>query len=69
MIFKVFYQERMNEVPVRENTKTLYIEGESEREIRTKLTDRGYNIELIQPIKGAFLEYEKQNEHFRVLEN
>lgn len=69
MIFKVFYQERMNEVPVRENTKTLYIEGESERNIRTKLTDRGYNIEYIQPIKGAFLEYEKQNEHFRVLEN
>ena len=27
-----------------------------------------YNIELITPIDGAFLEYEKQSEDFKVLE-
>lgn len=68
MIFKVFYQATTQEIPVRENTKTFYIEGESERDIRKKLGDRDINIEYIQAIKGAFLEYEKQNEHFKVLE-
>lgn len=68
MLFKVFYQEALHEVPVRENTKTFYIEGESERDIRKKLGNREINIEYIQPIEGAFLEYEKQSEDFKVLE-
>jgi DNA-dependent RNA polymerase auxiliary subunit epsilon len=68
MLFKVFYQESLHEVPVRENTKTLFINGESERDIRKKLTDRKYNIEYINPVTGAYLEYEKQNEDFKVLE-
>jgi DNA-dependent RNA polymerase auxiliary subunit epsilon len=68
MLYKVYYQERITQVPVRENTKTLYIEGESERDIRTKIADRGYNVELVQPVKGAYLEYEKQKEDFKVLE-
>ena len=33
-----------------------------------KLTQYPYNIEFITPIEGAFLEYEKQNEDFKVLE-
>lgn len=68
MLFKVFYQGSMREVPVRENTKTLFIEGESERDIRKKLTGREFNIEYIQAVEGAYLEYEKQNEHYKVLE-
>ncbi|UQD51548.1 hypothetical protein C0971_05570 [Bacillus methanolicus] len=68
MIFKVFYQESMTQVPVREKTKTLYIEAESERDVRSKLADRAINIEFIQPISGAFLEYEQQKEDFKVLE-
>jgi DNA-dependent RNA polymerase auxiliary subunit epsilon len=68
MLFKVYYQERLTEVPVRENTKTLYIEGESERDVRKKIADRHFNIELIQAVQGAHLEYEKQSEHFKVLE-
>lgn len=68
MLFKVYFQESMNEVPVRENTKTLFIEGESERDVRKKLTERKFNIEYIQAVQGAYLEYEKQNEHFKVLE-
>lgn len=68
MIYKVFYQPTTHEVPVRENTKTFYIEGESERDIRKKLQGREINIEYIQPIEGAFLEYEKEHADFKVLE-
>jgi DNA-dependent RNA polymerase auxiliary subunit epsilon len=68
MIYKIYYQENIKEVPVRENTKSLYIEGESVRDVRTKIADRGYNVEFVQPVNGAFLEYEQQNEDFKVLE-
>ncbi|MBD0406105.1 DNA-dependent RNA polymerase auxiliary subunit epsilon family protein [Bacillus sp. 1021] len=68
MIYKVFYQKKADEVPVRENTDSLYIEGVSERDVRTKLKDKKYNIEFVQPVDGAFLEYEKQSENFKVLE-
>ena len=37
MIFKVFYQESKTQVPVREMTKTMYVEGEYVRDIRTKV--------------------------------
>lgn len=69
MIFKVYYQESVTEVPVRENTKTLYIEGESEKDVRTKLNGRGFNVEYVQAVQGAYLDYEKQSEHYKVLEN
>lgn len=68
MLYKIYYQEKIHEVPVREKTKSLFIEGESERDVRMKIADREYNIEYIQAVKGAFLEYEKQNEDFKVLE-
>ncbi|WP_075981084.1 DNA-dependent RNA polymerase subunit epsilon [Bacillus massilinigeriensis] len=68
MIFKVFYQETKTEIPVRENTKTLFIEAESERDVRTKLANKPFNIEFVTEVKGAFLEYEKQKEEFKVLE-
>lgn len=68
MMFKVFYQETANEAPVRERTKTFFIEAESEREVRAKLKDKEYNIEYIQPVNDVFLEFEKQNENFKVLE-
>jgi len=68
MIFKVFFQEIKTEVPVRERTKTIYVEAESEREVRKKLADRNYNIEFIQKLDEAHLENEKHSENF-VLEN
>lgn len=68
MVYKVYYQESKKEVPVREKTKTIYVEGKSERDVRTKLADRPYNIEFVTVVKGDFLEYEKQNEDFKVLE-
>ncbi|MBY0097717.1 DNA-dependent RNA polymerase subunit epsilon [Mesobacillus maritimus] len=68
MIYKVYYQEKITEVPVRENTQTLYVEANSEREVRKKLSDRPINIERIQSVEGQYLEYERQKEYFEVLE-
>ncbi|MFD3447976.1 DNA-dependent RNA polymerase subunit epsilon [Microbacteriaceae bacterium 4G12] len=68
MIFKVFYQESALQVPVRETTKVLYIEAGSEREVRTKLSQFNYNIELVQELAGAHLEYEQKSENFKITE-
>lgn len=68
MIFKVLYQELPNEVPVRERTKSLYIEAETERKVREKLSDRGINIEFIQALDEAHLNYEQTSSDFH-LEN
>ncbi|UTW69134.1 DUF1447 family protein [Anaerobacillus sp. HL2] len=59
MIFKVLFQERLVEVPVREKTKSIYVEANSEMEVRQKLATRNYNIEFILPVEGECLEYEK----------
>ncbi|SFA76554.1 DNA-dependent RNA polymerase auxiliary subunit epsilon [Bacillus sp. cl95] len=68
MIFKVYFQESKLQVPVRENTKTVYVEAESEKDVRNKLADRNYNIEFVTSVTGNFLEYEQTNEDFKVLE-
>jgi DNA-dependent RNA polymerase auxiliary subunit epsilon len=68
MVFKVYYQESITEVPVREKTKSVFVEGSSEKEVRSKLADRGYNIEFVTAVTGNFLEYEQQNEDYNVLE-
>ncbi len=66
MIYKVYYQETKLEVPVRENTKSLYLEATDVREVRAKLQDRNYNIELIQLLEGNYLEYEQASENYRL---
>lgn len=66
MIYKVYYQENKLEVPVRENTKSLYLEANDVREVREKLQDRNYNIELIQLLEGNYLEYEQASENYRL---
>lgn len=68
MVFKIYYQERIVEVPVREKTKVLYVEGDSVKDVRKKIADRGYNVEFVQEVTGAFLQYEQQNEDYKVLE-
>lgn len=70
MIFKVNYQESKTDAPLRENTKSLYIEAESISDVRSKLTkNTPYNIEFIQELSEAHLEYEQEtNPDFKVLE-
>ncbi|MHD0398085.1 DNA-dependent RNA polymerase subunit epsilon [Staphylococcus simulans] len=65
-IYKVFYQDDKSEVIVRENTQTIYVEGNSEEEVRKYLKDRNYNIEFITKLEGAHLEYEQKSEDFDV---
>ncbi|MBS4198799.1 DNA-dependent RNA polymerase auxiliary subunit epsilon family protein [Bacillus sp. FJAT-49732] len=69
MIYKVYYQESKNEVPVREKTKSMYFETNNERTVRQMLKDQKINIEYIQLLEGEYLEYEKQSEHFKLQEN
>ncbi|WP_026700069.1 DNA-dependent RNA polymerase subunit epsilon [Salibacterium aidingense] len=66
MIFKVYYQKDFNQIPVRENTDSLFIEAETEREVRQKLADKNYNIEFIQPVSEDQLKHEQKKEDFKV---
>ncbi|WP_251516080.1 MULTISPECIES: DNA-dependent RNA polymerase subunit epsilon [Staphylococcus] len=65
-VFKVFFQHNKSEVIVREKTQTIYVEAQSEEQVRRYLKDRDYNIEFITKLEGAHLEYEKQSEDFNV---
>lgn len=66
MIYKVLYQESSDIAPVRERTKSLYLEAESEREVRQKLSNRNINVEFIQALDDVHLEYEKKSESFAI---
>ncbi|MCO7126257.1 DNA-directed RNA polymerase subunit epsilon [Sporolactobacillus shoreicorticis] len=66
MIYKVLYQQSKDEVPVREQTETLYLEASDVRDVRKKMADKPYNVEFIQPLTGKFLEYEKTSAEFKL---
>ncbi|QTM99275.1 DUF1447 family protein [Sediminibacillus dalangtanensis] len=66
MVYKVLYQELPEEIPVRERTKSLYFEAESERQVRKELASRNINIEFIQQLDETHLEYEKQSPDYKV---
>ena len=66
MIYKIYYQENVLEVPVRENTQCMYIEANSEKEVRELLKGRNYNLEYIQLLEGKHLEYEQASQHFEL---
>lgn len=66
MIYKVYYQENVLEVPVRENTNSMYIEADSVRDVRQLLKDRNLNIEYIQLLEGKHLEHEQASPHFEL---
>ncbi|MFB1081270.1 DNA-dependent RNA polymerase subunit epsilon [Jeotgalibacillus sp. JSM ZJ347] len=66
MIFKVYYQEVASEVPVREKTKAMYIESDTEENVRKKLSGHGYNIEFVQKLEGKYLEYEQNHQNYKL---
>ncbi|MFT8870936.1 MAG: DNA-directed RNA polymerase subunit epsilon [Sporolactobacillus sp.] len=66
MIYKVFYQQSAKEVPVRENTMTLYLEADNVRDVRQKLANRPINVEFIQALKGKFLSFEQHSAGFKL---
>ncbi|WP_210133165.1 MULTISPECIES: RNA polymerase epsilon subunit [unclassified Staphylococcus] len=65
-VFKVFYQHNKDEVIVRENTQTIYVEAQTEEQVRRYLKKLNYNIEFVTKLEGTHLEYEKQSDHFNV---
>ena len=50
---------------MRENTQSLYVEAQTEEQVRRYLKDRNFNIEFITKLEGAHLDYEN-SEHFNV---
>lgn len=44
---------------MRENTQSLYVEAQTEEQVRRYLKDRNFNIEFITKLEGAHLDYEK----------
>ncbi|QIL46281.1 DNA-dependent RNA polymerase auxiliary subunit epsilon family protein [Vagococcus coleopterorum] len=69
MIYKVFYQETKTRNPKREQTKSLYLEADSEVAARMTVEDNTpYHIELVQLLEGNHLDYEKENAEFSLTE-
>ncbi|PIC86543.1 MULTISPECIES: DNA-dependent RNA polymerase subunit epsilon [unclassified Sporosarcina] len=66
MIFKVYYHLNVHEVPVRENTLSLYVEAETEKEVRDQLKGRDLMIEYVQKLEGEHLTYEQASPDFHV---
>jgi len=66
MVFKVLFQESLLEAPIRERTRSIYVEAESIREVRLKLVERNLNIELVQPLDAEHLAYEQASEFFEL---
>ncbi|MCP8616056.1 DNA-dependent RNA polymerase subunit epsilon [Salirhabdus salicampi] len=66
MVFKVYYHEPSEEVPVRERTDSLYVEAESVTDVRRKLADRNMNIAHVEKLEEGHLAYEQRSEDFKV---
>ena len=67
MIFKVYYQPSMKINPRRENTRSLYLDADSEVSARRLVEENtSYNIEYIELLDEKSLEYEKQNADFKI---
>ncbi|WP_017548395.1 DNA-dependent RNA polymerase subunit epsilon [Salinicoccus carnicancri] len=60
-VFKVFFQESLDNRIIREDTMTRYFEAASETEVRQSLKDSGYNIEFVQELSPDHLAYEREN--------
>lgn len=69
MIFKVYYQPTKRISPRRENTECLYLEADSEIEARALVEEQtNHNIEFIEQLDGAALEYEQQSVNYQLTE-
>ena len=69
MVFKVYYQPTKKINPRRENTESLYLEAHSEPEARVLVeSNTEYNVEFIEELSDAALEYEKESPAFKLTE-
>lgn len=69
MVFKIYYQETKQQNPKRENTQVMYIEAANQPDARELVeTKTNHNIEFIEELSTAALEYEKQSVSFKITE-
>lgn len=70
MTFKVYYQPSKKSNPKRENTHVMYFEAKDEVEARHLVETRfpECNVEFIEALDEATLEYEKQSVNFKLTE-
>lgn len=69
MVFKIYYQETKSQNPKRENTKVMYVESASLADVRHDVeTKTTHNIEFIEELSAAALEYEQQSVNFAMTE-
>lgn len=69
MIYKVYYQETKVRNPKREDTQSIYVEGESDAAVRQLVEENTpYNIEYVQLLDGNHLAYEQEHAEFKLTE-
>ncbi|MBP1046384.1 DNA-dependent RNA polymerase auxiliary subunit epsilon family protein [Enterococcus sp. BWM-S5] len=69
MIYKVYYQETKVRNPKREDTQSIYVEGESDVAVRQLVEENTpYNIEYVQLLDGNHLAYEQEHAEFKLTE-
>ncbi|MBL1228884.1 DNA-dependent RNA polymerase auxiliary subunit epsilon family protein [Enterococcus sp. BWB1-3] len=69
MIYKVYYQETKIRNPKREDTKSIYVEGDNDVVVRQLVEDNTpYNIEYVQLLEGNHLAYEQEHAEFKLTE-
>ncbi|GBG93926.1 hypothetical protein LFYK43_03850 [Ligilactobacillus salitolerans] len=69
MIYKVYYQPSKNISPRRESTESLYLEADSEVAARALVEEQTeHNVEFIEALDGAALEYEQQSANYHLTE-
>lgn len=69
MIYKVYYQETKIRNPKREDTKSLYMEGDSDVIVRQLVEENTpYNIEYVQLLDEKHLAYEQEHADFTLTE-
>ena len=69
MIYKVYYQETKIRNPKREDTQSIYVEGESDVAVRQLVEENTpYNIEYVQLLDGNHLAYEQEHADFKLTE-
>lgn len=65
--FKVFYQENNKEIPVRENTKSMFIESSDKPSVLRYLESENYNVEYVQEMTEEYLNFEKKSSDFKMV--
>lgn len=69
MIYKVYYQETKVRNPKREDTRSLYVEADSDVIVRQLVEENTpYNIEYVQELDSKHLAYEQEHADFSLTE-